>query len=601
MNSFYIYKITASGPNKKESTVEFTPGLTVISGPSNTGKTCIIKCINYVFGDNKEPFSNATEYNSVIVQVKTGKGSVSFQRFLGENKVNVSSFDERIESGEYNSKGGKKSISNIWLKIIGIEDDIKIISNADYKRRRLTWRTFSHYFMIDEHEIDKEESILLPKQNTARTAFYSSLLYLIYNDDFSKHDEKKSKEERRIIKGAVEKYINTNLSSIAKRKKAILEELEKLDGINMQDELNKLVEELIETENKINRAITRNQELLDELFNKEEKLAEYSLLSSRYRALETQYTSDIKRLSFIVEGEVIGDDFSYSKNCPFCENELKKKQEESYIETARAELERIILQLYGLEDSSLEVIRQIDELESDIAALNREKQSIDDLIKFDLQPKVSHLNESIINNKKNIELENELVVIKRLSENWVTDLRDIDIDEDTEMKYKPLERFDKEFWDEIDLILMEILEACRYTPLVSARFSKKSFDIEVNGNKKSENHGKGYRAFLNTIVALAFRKYMATKAFYKQSLLVVDTPLLGFDEGIDNETPESQQRALFEYFMENQDIGQTIIIENSNTLPQLDYKSAGVNEIKFTRGQTEGRYGFLHGVSNGKA
>lgn len=585
----------------EDSTVEFTPGLTIISGPSNTGKTCIIKCINYVFGDDREPFSNDTGYNSVTVLVKTSNGSVSFQRLLGKNKINVKSFDERVESGEYNSRTGNKIISSVWLKIIGIDDEIKIISNADYKRRRLTWRTFSHYFMIDEHEIDKEESILLPKQNTAKTAFYSSLIYLIYNEDFSNHDEKKSKEERKIIKGAVEKYINTNLSSIAKRKKTILEELEKLDGINMQDELNKLVQELTETEEKINRAIIRNQELLDELFKKEEKLAEYSLLSSRYRALETQYTSDIKRLSFIVEGEVISDDFPYSRNCPFCENELQKKQEESYIDTSRAELERIISQLYGLEDSSLEVVRQIAELKSDIDDLQKEKQSIDNLIKFDLQPKASRLNESILNNKKNIELENELVVIKRLSENWVTDLRDIDIDEDTEMKYKPLEQFNKEFWDEIDSILMEILETCRYTPLVSARFGKSSFDIEVNGNKKSKNHGKGYRAFLNTIVALAFRKYMVTKAFYKPGLLVVDTPLLGFDEGIDNETPESQQRALFEYFMDNQDIGQTIIIENSNTLPLLDYTSAEVNEIKFTRGQTEGRYGFLHGVSNGKA
>ena len=600
MNNFYIERITAFGPNRQDSIVEFTPGLTIISGPSNTGKTCIVKCINYVFGDDREPFSNDTGYNSIRVIVNTTFGKISFERFLGKNKINVISYDDRIESGEYNSKNGKKIISSVWLKIIGIDDDIKIISNADYKRRNLTWRTFSHFFMIDEHEIDREESILLPKQNTAKTAFYSSLIYLIYGEDFSKHDEKKSKEERKIIKVAVEKYINTNLSSIAKRKEIILEELKVLQDVDIQEEINRLVEVLSETENKISGAMNKNKELLDNLFKKEERLAECSLLSSRYRALETQYTSDIKRLSFIVEGEIVGSDFSYSSNCPFCESELQKKHEKSYIETARAELERIIAQLSGLKESSKEVQRQTVQLEDEINKIQKEKQEIDDLIKLNLEPKANRLKESIKHNQKYIELKNELEVIERLSDNWITDLRGIEQEEDTETKYKPLEHFNKGFWDRMDSLLLEILEACKYTPLVSAHFGKNSFDIELNGSKKAENHGKGYRAFLNTIVALAFRKYMSMEAIYRTGLLVVDTPLLGFDEGTKSETPESQQKALFKYFMNNQHEGQTIVIENSNTIPSLDYKSAGVNEIKFTRGQREGRYGFLHGVSNGK-
>lgn len=37
--------------------------------------------------------------------------------------------------------------------------------------------------------------------------------------------------------------------------------------------------------------------------------------------------------------------------------------------------------------------------------------------------------------------------------------------------------------------------------------------------------------------------------------------------------------------MNYQHEGQTIVIENSNTIPSLDYEATGVNEIKFTRGQ----------------
>ena len=48
--------------------------------------------------------------------------------------------------------------------------------------------------------------------------------------------------------------------------------------------------------------------------------------------------------------------------------------------------------------------------------------------------------------------------------------------------------------------------------------------------------------------------------------------------------------------MNHQKEGQLIIIENSKNLPDLDYEAADANVITFTKGLTEGRPGFLHGV-----
>ena len=46
MGEFYITKVTARGSGKKDSSVDLRPGLNIIQGRSNTGKTCIIKCID---------------------------------------------------------------------------------------------------------------------------------------------------------------------------------------------------------------------------------------------------------------------------------------------------------------------------------------------------------------------------------------------------------------------------------------------------------------------------------------------------------------------------------------------------------------------------
>jgi len=75
---------------------------------------------------------------------------------------------------------------------------------------------------------------------------------------------------------------------------------------------------------------------------------------------------------------------------------------------------------------------------------------------------------------------------------------------------------------------------------------------------------------------------------------LVDTPLHGIDEGTKNETSESVQTALFQYFINSREMGQLIIVENERTLPNLDYNQNGVRRIIFTGIVGEDQCGFLH-------
>lgn len=81
---------------------------------------------------------------------------------------------------------------------------------------------------------------------------------------------------------------------------------------------------------------------------------------------------------------------------------------------------------------------------------------------------------------------------------------------------------------------------------------------------------------------------------------MIDTPLLGLDQGPTNATPDSMRVGLFQFFIHHQEEGQLIVVENSNELPDLDYLGQNINIIEFTHDKSQSkypsRYGFLYGV-----
>jgi AAA15 family ATPase/GTPase len=64
--SFYIEKIIVTGSGKTDSIIELSSGVNIIYGPSNTGKTYIVKCIDYMFGSEREPIDISAGYRSEI-------------------------------------------------------------------------------------------------------------------------------------------------------------------------------------------------------------------------------------------------------------------------------------------------------------------------------------------------------------------------------------------------------------------------------------------------------------------------------------------------------------------------------------------------------
>lgn len=600
MSNFYIESITAHGSGKNDAVVCFGEGLNIIQGYSDTGKTCVVKCIDFIYGSSEKPFDKNTGYNRVSMRIVTPNGAVTFSRSIGKNQVLVVSEIPEVEDGTYDI-GYKKNqknpvINSVWLKLIGIDGEPMIPKNSDFVKKHLTWRTLLSLIYVPEKEIVRPESVVVPEQYTEKTLFLSALLYLISGRDFAETDAQTKKEIRVARRKAVEEYVNKQLSGISDRKKQLTEQLAAFADVDVEAEIAHIVSEIEETDASITQAVNSSKELLGQILTTEEKAAECSVLLSRYQSLKSQYTADVKRLTFIVEGEVEYQNIPRVAKCPFCDGKMATHNHQSYIEASRGELMRIVAQLEGLEAAAADVRAELTEIEAELTALRAKRENIEALISEQLRPRAEKLQEMLNSYRAFIRLKHEMDVIDSFSDSWTTDLRELPEETGDTLQYHPKEYFDEAFLSAMDTLAKDILDECNYENLTSARFNLSDFDIEVNGGKKATNHGKGYCAFLNTVVVLMFRKYFATKAKYNPGLLIIDTPLLGLDQGVDDAAPESMRTALFRYFMNNQNEGQIIVVENLEHIPKLDYDASGARVTTFTKGRFEGRYGFLEGV-----
>jgi hypothetical protein len=488
--------------------------------------------------------------------------------------------------------------------LMGIKKLPMIIKNQDFERLRLKWNTIMKFFWLKEHEIENPKSVLLPSSPTQNPYFFASLLFLLTGNDFPDAEEQDKDEISKAKRDAVRQFVNDRIFQMSQKREELKEALSAFGDLDVESEIQKLIDNLSETETSIAAATDESKDLLSTLLSFKEKEAETKITYSHFQSLKSQYTADIKRLSFIVDSEVSFHSIDRNEKCPFCDGVIKPKDRNSYIETAKAEMNRILMQLHGLAESENDVSETLVEIQWKIENIEERRSEIEKWIETELTPQADKLREGISQYRSYIQLQQESTVLHNVSQDWLLELQKQEHDENPEKpKFKPKDHFPKEFNADLDKIAFSVLSDCKYEGLNTAHFNMGTFDLEINGLAKENSHGKGYWAFINTVLGLAFRQYLEKRAAHKPGIFVVDTPLLGLDQGVEDSAPTSMRTALFQYFLDHQSNSQIIVVENTKNLPDLDYEANGAKVIEFTHNKykskyKENRYGFLHDVYN---
>ena len=608
MSRFFITQIAASGPKVEFSAIPLKDGVNFIVGPSNTGKSYVINCIDFMLGGKEPPFSKEdTGYNKIHLTLESDDGYwLSATRMIedgkngdkGSNIVTVETNIPDIKETEF--KISSKEYSDLLLRLMGIEKRPSIIATQAAKTEDLTFRTMAHFFFINEDNIfEKATAFDIPKHSKI-TASLTALIYLISGDDLKRYVPEISAEELERIatqKTGVINYLNSKINALTEQKAKLEEALAADTDIDIDGKINDIVTQIEILEKDIVDATEESRRLLEQIFNINARLQEARYLRDRYKALRSQYVSDIKRLAFIADGSKKSAGIVHKINCPFCGHDMEEaKSCEPYVESAKAELSRIQLQLEDLQVTEVDANNEVLSLEGQLRELNVRNNCITQLINQRLRPRAQELRTTVTEYKRILQLRQELASISYMSTTLSVDVFEKQNEEDeTAAKFNAKEVFDRDLWRALSDDFNAMVKACAYPGTPDSYLSIDTADAVVGGRHK-KNQGKGYRAFLNTIMLFNLMKHLEEHGCYALRLLVLDSPILSLKEkkyGISaNEVATfGMKESLMRYIIENCGKNQIIIAENE--LPDaVDYSKA--NMITFTQTEAEdARYGFL--------
>lgn len=374
-------------------------------------------------------------------------------------------------------------------------------------------------------------------------------------------------------------------------------------SVDIGAKIDEFMSEIEKTEREIVEASEESRKLLAKIFEFNAKLQEARYLSSSYKGLRSQYKSDIKRLAFIVDGDVKGKAIRQKPNCPFCGHDIDEEEDvrTSYVDSAKAELARIRLQLEDLEKTEADTTREINALEEKLRELDARNNRITKLLNKKLRPHVSELRSAVAEYKRIQELRKKLESISYMSVDLGVDAYQKENEEDEKAaKFDVKDAFNKEIWKALSDQINTMIKTCQYTGTPESYLSIDTADVVVGGRHK-KTQGKGYRAFLNTLMLFNLMKYLESSGKYAPHFLFLDSPILSLKEkkykiAEKEQATVGMKESLIQYIIDNCGANQVIIAENE--LPEnVDYSKA--NLITFSQEEGEGlRYGFLKTPQN---
>lgn len=599
MQSFMIEKLRVSGAGKIDGVIDFTDGLNIIQGRSNTGKTWILKCIYYLFSSDTRPYSPLTGYTDIEGVFLTKRyGRITISRKLDEEKVTVVAESEEVEDGEYDTNYKKATspryLNDLWLRIIGLDETIEVPKTARYARERMSWTNIASVFFADENEIDKSESIVI-KDQRYETPLIASLYFLLTGDYKKGIPEITKPEVATAKKKAVVDYTEEQVAALTEKRVSYFMQLEELAGLDIESEMQQLSDHIQEVQQEIKELIEENTAIVRQMTEYQQEDANCRVLLDRYESLISQYKADLQRLDFISKGEQAVKGLPENGVCPFCGGELHPEDDDSYIEAINAEIKRIA--------SELTVIAATEN------SVREEQEAIRKSIE-ELQVRRTEVNKAL--DDKNREIQNYRSGLQRFKDyttlqtgiDFVNDqlaiLGQKKVAELQKQKNPPLYHAKQEFEEEVgtgfNTLLNKILKECNYRNAGYASWDFGTFDILMDGVPKSEDQGKGYRSFLNSVVALMLYEYFnSDNVFIKPGFLMIDTPLLGFDENEEEFGDNTIKNGLYHYFINHQGDGQVIIVDNLNVIPEdINFEAKGINVVTYHKDEKDGHvYGFM--------
>lgn len=603
MASFWISRLRIVGQKVKQAEVSFGPHLNVISGASDTGKSYILACINYMFGAEEPPKSikQNAGYDTILLELETSsKKRFVLQRSLKQGK-DFLVFEQNLDNwdgtgGEFlrwkHSGGATDTVSHFLLGLCGLGD--VTIATSKIKTRQLSFRDISRFCVIGETAIIHEDSPVFPsRQLIQKTADKSVFDFLLSGEDSRSVIVAPDPKIRKASWRAKDELYSQLISEIEVEVPHTVETSQtRLESIDA--EIDGVTSVIADDNNLIATVQAQRSQEWQEWHIANSRKSAVTQLLFRFDLLKKHYYSDIERLEFLSEADHYLSQVGSAVHCPVCGALIEDHKDEDHAGVeVKAEIKNAarieagkLQTLLGDLDVTLEALKKEEaELETAILESREKINDSDKRLKQELLPRMQIAKsalQKLLDDRKNTLAElSAHARIQSLSEQ-----RKLLGPEPKQTKSKSstaeiagesVSR--RQFLNKLQAMLV----AWKYSPVDIAEFNEKMELIVAGETRKS--HGKGIRAILQS----AFTATLMLHAWERHpGLVVLDSPLTSFREADSYEADKDVQRGFFEYLIGSQK-GQVIVLENKEPAADL---VARMHYEHFSGATGEGRRGF---------
>lgn len=613
--SFYISKLVITGPSVESAQLEFKPGFNMIDGPSNTGKSYVHQCLNFLMGggDVPENIDEAIGYTEAFMELVDDSGQYHcFRRALagGDFEVAKTSFDNfnNVEHQIYKWKHNKNKENTISWYLLNLSGfgKTEIKQNKNNKKRTLSFRDIARLTIINEESIITKKSPLASNQKVS-TEEFSLFSFLITGLD-AKHLIER--EEPEIRKGKLRAQIDL-LDSLLKTQiqPAPQQSLPAPDDellLQIQNEIKSLLADIERDASERLYLETQRKQLWEQLQKVESEQILEEEIFKRFVLLTDQYEKDLNRLAFLAEGNEL---LSYLKTikCPLCGRteehshaELVEEQVDIPAVTGAFEAERnkILIKNQDLAQAMSGLNASIEQKVALNAQLRDKVIGIDARITTVIEPTIAFQKDRL---QQLITRQSELAVmassnksfgLQEKRDNLVLQLNQKDsVEPDTELSTIALQ--------ELNDLIADLLREWKYGEKPKVYFDQSKRDIVINGKARSSD-GKGYRAITYSAFVIGILNYCRLKQRPHPGIIVLDSPLTAYKkkdyDPEKDKVPEDIENSFFENLCTISAEKQIIVLDNKILTKEQKEKA---HYQHFTGNHNTGRFGFFPSNTEG--
>lgn len=592
--------LTFLGRGVDPASIDFNDRLTVIVGPSDTGKSFILDSINYALGGKElRSIPEVEGYTHLLLGFSVDGTNATLLRPLSGGKFELYKSDvrdfptspaDRVLKPVHNAEK-EDNLSNYLLTELGFGGR-RVRTNAKNTTRGLSFRDLVQLCVISEGSIQAEAAPALTGQRTSATVEKSVLKLLLEDEDDGALVEAPSQAEEKLSRGksALLDQIVAKLSSeISDLPSDASQQLIRLNT-SIAEHYDSIQEKVAERD-----AVLNEREIIRaDLSRHEERFAELEELAARFGLLSNQYHSDIQRLEMVAEGGTLLGLFE-PEICMLCGAQKEHQQHgpgdvsgaEMLREAAVAEMAKTAGLLLDLDATIESMASERRDTQQTIYAA---RQAVGEL-----GAKVFELDRNLSPKKKDLL---ELTAAKSRIERALSAQEQIRSVESLRSTIelaatKPAGSADAgsdEEKRELAALIAEILNDWGMAGTNTARLDEGA-ELVVDGRPRS-SRGKGTRALLHSAFSLALASFCMRKDQPHPGFVVLDSPLVTYrqpDPGEDETIPESVSDSFYRY-LATKFKGQSIVLENQD--PPADV-FGDTTIITFTKREGQGRYGMF--------